>query len=429
MKYTYESAEKSTIKLEVKLDSKEWDLALTDGYNKNKGRFNVQGFRKGHAPRSVIEKQYGQDVFFQDALNFVYNKYFFEVLDKEPTIQPIIYPEIEDVKFDKKGGIAVKFLISCKPEVKLGDYKGINFDKVEYNVKDADVQGEIDRLLKRNSREIDITDRNLQVGDIANFDFKGTVDGVAFEGGSAENYSLEIGSNQFIPGFEDQMVGLNIGEEKDVKVKFPENYMEKTLAGKDAVFAVKLHAIKGKELPELNDEFIKDATGEESVEAFKKSTKEKLQAENDKRAERELEDKIIKKVVDNATCEVPDALIKAEIDSRIQDFENQAKQYKIPFEIYLQYMGTTKDKLVSDLQKTIPSNIKTSFVLEEIIKAENIVATEEEIENKITELAIIQKKDVEEFKKSLNENQTYDVKRNVEYQKLFDFLKANNKID
>ncbi len=429
MKYTYESAEKSTIKLEIALDAKEWDLALTDGYNKNKARFNVQGFRKGHAPRSVIEKQYGQDVFFQDALNFVYNKYFFEVLDKESSIQPITYPEIEDVKFDKKGGIKVKFLVPCKPEVKLGDYKGIKFDKVEYNVKDADVQAEIDRLLKRNSREVEITDRALQVGDIANFDFKGTVNGVAFEGGTAENYSLEIGSQQFIPGFEDQMVGLNIGEEKDVVVKFPENYHEKTLAGKDAVFAVKLHAIKGKELPELNDEFIKDAAGEESVEAFKKSTKEKLQAENDKKADRELEDKIVKTIVENATCEVPEALIKAEIDSRIQDIENQAKQYKIPVEIYLQYMGTTKDKLASDLQKSVPTNIKTSFVLEEIIKTENIVATDEDVDNKITELAIIQKRDVEEFKNSLNENQKYDVRKNVEYQKLFDFLKANNNID
>ena len=272
MKYKFEKAEKNSVKIHITLDAKEWQQARENAYNKTKGQYSMQGFRKGKVPMKVLENAYGVGIFFEDAINDSFPKYYGEVLDKEPSIEVIARPNLEIEKITEKG-ITLLVTVPVKPEVKLGAYKGIKFDKVEYNVEDKDIEEEIKRLRERNSRLIDVTDRACENGDNVIIDYSGSVDGVKFDGGTAEKQPLTLGSGQFIPGFEDQVVGMAIGEERDILVKFPEEYHAENLKGKDAVFHVKLHEIKKTELPEVNDEFIKEAAGAESLEAYKAETK------------------------------------------------------------------------------------------------------------------------------------------------------------
>ena len=292
MKYTFEKAEKSTVKINITLTAKEWNEAIDAAYEKTKGRYSMPGFRKGKVPKKVLESAYGTGVFYEEAINYAFPKYYGEVLDKEPSIEVVAQPDI-DIKNISDKGITLVAVVAVKPEVKLGEYKGINFKKNEYNVKDEEVDAELDRLKERNSRLVDVTDRAVQDGDQVVIDYSGSVDGVKFDGGTAEKQNLVIGSKTFIPGFEEQVIGMNIGDEKDINVKFPEEYHAENLKGKDAVFAIKLHEIKVKEYPEVNDDFIKDATGLESLDAYKKDVKERLEKQAADRAERELEDEIV----------------------------------------------------------------------------------------------------------------------------------------
>ncbi len=428
MKYTFESAEKSTVKIKITLTQKEWADAQTEAYNKTKGKFSIPGFRKGKAPRHMIEQMYGQGVFFEDAINYAFPKYYYDILDKEPTIEAIDRPELEIDKLSEKG-ITLVAIVPVKPEVKLGEYKGIKFDKIEYNVTDKDVEDELDRLVKRNAREVEVTDRPAQNGDITVIDYSGSVDGVKFDGGTAEKQTLELGSGSFIPGFEDQVVGMSIGEEKDINVKFPEEYHAENLKGKDAVFAVKLHEIKVKEYPEVNDEFIKEAAGAESVEAFKAETKTKLQDANDKRAKAEIEDKIIKSIADKSEVEIPSALVERQVDSLVQDMEYRMMYQGLKLEDYLKYTKQTMEDYRKGFYKQAEEQVKVQLVIEKITKVEDIKATEEEIDAKISEQAIAMNRDAEEFKKSLNERQVAYFENNVIIDKVFAFLTKNNVID
>ena len=261
MNYKVEKGEKSTVKIYITLDKTEWEAANTEAYNKTKGKYSLQGFRKGHVPKSILEKTYGPGIFFEDAINEAFPKYYFDI----------------DVEKIDENGITMIAIVPVKPEVKIGAYTGIKIEKVEYNVTDEDVENELKKLQERNSRLVDVTDRPAQNGDTTVIDYSGSVDGVKFPGGTAEKQNLVLGSGSFIPGFEDQIVGMNIGEEKDINVKFPDDYHATELKGKDAVFAVKLHEIKVKELPTVDDEFIKDAVGAESVESYKTETRERGQ--------------------------------------------------------------------------------------------------------------------------------------------------------
>ena len=295
MKYTFEKAEKSTVKITIDLTAKEWQAAIESAYEKTKGRYSMPGFRKGKVPKKVLETAYGAGVFYEEAINQAFPKYYGEVLDKEPSIEAVAAPEIDIKKISEKG-ITMLAIVAVKPEVVFGAYKGIKFDKVEYNVKDEDIEDEMKRLQERNSRMVAVTDRAVVDGDSVIIDYSGSVDGVKFDGGTAEKQTLVIGSKTFIPGFEEQLIGMNIGDEKDINVKFPEEYHAENLKGKDAVFAIKLHEINKKELPEITDDFIKEAVGAESVEAYKKETRERLEKQNADRAERELEDAMVKKI-------------------------------------------------------------------------------------------------------------------------------------
>ena len=428
MKYTFEKAEKSTVKISITLSATEWAEAQKKAYNKTKGKFNIPGFRKGKAPMNVIESAYGKGVFFEEAINLSFNEYYFDILDKEKSIEPIDRPEIEIDKISEKG-ITMVAVVPVKPEVTLGEYKGISIDKIEYNVTDAEVDAELDRLVKRNAREVAVEGRAAQNGDIAVIDYLGKVDGVAFEGGAAEKYPLELGSNSFIPGFEDGVVGMNLGEEKDINVKFPENYGAENLKGKDAVFTVKLHELKGKEFPEVNDDFIKEAAGEETVEAFKAATKAKLQEANDKRAKLETEDKLIDTITAASTVEVPEALVERQIDSLIQDMSYRMMYQGLRLEDYLKYTNQTMEDYRKSFTEQAAKQVKTQLVIDKILTVENIVATAEEIDAKIAEQAAQMGKSLEEFKKDMNERQAQYFENGATIDKLFAFLTANNKID
>ena len=427
MKYTFEN-KKNTVKIKITLTQKEWAEAQTAAYNKTKGRFSIPGFRKGKAPKHIIEQMYGQGVFFEEAINYAFPKYYYDILDKEPTIEAIDRPELEIDKIDEKG-ITLIAIVPVKPDVKLGEYKGIKFDKIEYNVTDKDVDAELDRLVKRNAREIAVTDRACQIGDVTVIDYSGSVDGVKFDGGTAEKQNLELGSGQFIPGFEDQVVGMNIGDVKDITVKFPDDYHAEELKGKEAVFNVKLHEIKGKEYPEVNDEFIKEAAGEESVEAFKTATKEKLQKANESKAKNELEDKIIKTIADASEVDIPSALIERQIDSLVQDMEYRMMYQGLKLQDFLKYTNQTLEDYRKGFSKQAEEQVKVQLVMDKITKLENITATQEEIDAKVSEQAIQMGRDAEEFKKSLNERQIAYFENNVIIDKLFAFLVANNIID
>ena len=323
MKHTTKAAEKSTVKITLKFDGEEWKEAINKAYLKTRGRYVVNGFRKGKAPKNVIENAYGKGVFYEDALNLLFSENYGAVIEKNEKKFTVVGDPDVSVEALSDDGVTLVAVVPVKPEVKISAYKGIKIKEFAYTVKDEEIDAEIERLLDRNARKVDVTDRAAQNGDIANIDFVGTVDGVKFDGGEAEGFDLTLGSGQFIPGFEDQVVGMNIGETKDVNVTFPENYQAEALKGKPAVFSVKLNSSQGKELPELNDEFIKDATGSESVEAYKAKTKERLQKQADKRATDATENSILEAIAANTEAEIPQAMIDREIDSLIQKFEYQ----------------------------------------------------------------------------------------------------------
>ena len=288
MKHVVEKGEKSTVKISITLTAKEWDEAQVLAYNKTKKNYKIQGFRPGCVPMAIVKRYYGETVFFEDAINESLNKYYYEILMKEKDIEPIDRPDVQIDKIDEKG-LKMTLIVPVKPEVTIGAYKGIKIGKVEYNVNDDDIQTEVNRLLERCATEVSVDGRPAKDGDITIIDYSGSVDGVKFDGGTAEKQSLTLGSGMFIPGFEEQVVGMNIGETKDINVKFPDNYGAEDLKGKDAVFTVTLHEIKEKQTPELTDELVKEKENCDSVDAYKQSIKERLETANADRAERELE--------------------------------------------------------------------------------------------------------------------------------------------
>ena len=428
MKYTFEKGKKSTVKITIDLTAKEWKDAIELAYNKTKGRYSVPGFRKGKVPQKVLESAYGVGVFYEEAINQAFPKYYTEILEKETTIEPVASPDLDIKKISEKG-ITMIAIVAVKPEVVIGAYKGITYKKNVYNVKDEDVEEELKRLQERNSRLVDVTDRAVENGDNVVIDYSGSVDGVKFEGGTAEKQTLVIGSGTFIPGFEDQIIGMNIGEDRDINVKFPDEYHAENLKGKDAVFAIKLHEIKKKELPEINDEFIKESVGAESVDAYKKETKERLEKQNADRAERELEDEIIKKVTETTDVEIPDAMIENQIDRMVQEMEYRLSYQGLKLADYLKYMDKTMEDFRKDYVEQATEYVKSQLVIETIIEREEIVATDEEVEKRVEEMAKAQGKEVPDIKKNMGARQLDYIKNDIIIKKFFDLLKKLNTIE
>ena len=428
MKYTTKAGEKSTVKITLKFDAEEWKNAQTQAYLKNRGKFTVNGFRKGKAPKNVIESVYGKGVFYEDALNTLFGDNYGSVLEKcEKKFTVVGDPDVSVEDFSEEG-VTLVAVVPVKPEVKISSYKGMKIKKYEYTVQDAEIDAEIARVQDRNARKVEVTDRACALGDIVNIDFVGTVDGVKFEGGEAQGFDLTLGSGQFIPGFEDQVVGMNIGETKDVNVTFPENYQAEALKGKPAVFAVKLNAIQGKELPEVTDEFIKDATGSATVEEYKAKTRERLQAQADRRSVDATENSILEAISENTEAEIPQAMIEREIDNLVQKFEYQLMYQGLKLQDYLDFLKVTKEDFRKNYEESAKKNVMSQLIISQIIKDENIEATDEEVDAKVAEQAKSVDKDVEEYKKGMDPRQFDYIRSDIIIVKLFKFLQENNEM-
>lgn len=428
MKYTFEKGEKSTVKVTIDLDKNEWNEAINAAYEKNKGRYSLPGFRKGKVPKHLLESTYGKGVFYEEAINYAFPKYYSEVLEKETSIYAIANPDI-DIKSISDDGLSLIAIVPVKPDVKLGEYKGIKIKKVEYNVKEADVKAELTRLQERNSRLVDVTDREVKDGDTTIIDYSGSVDGVKFDGGTAEKQTLVIGSKTFIPGFEEQLIGMKIGEERDINVKFPDDYHAENLKGKDSVFHIKLHEIKVKELPELTDEFIKDAVGAESLAAYKKEVKERLKKQNTERAEREMENEVVNKITEKTEIEIPDAMIENQIDHMVQEMEYRLSYQGLRLEDYLKYTNQSMEDYRKGFKDQAENIVKQQLTIDAIIEAEKIEATDAEVDARLEEMAKAQGKKVPEIKKNQNPRQLDYIKNDIIIKKLFDLLMSGAVIE
>ena len=428
MNYTYAAAEKSTVKLTITFSGEEWKNAIDKAYAKTRGKYTVPGFRKGKAPKSVVENYYGKGVFFDEAFNVLYSENYPAIIEKEKANFTVVgEPELSvDEMSEEK--IVLTAVVPVKPEIKIGSYKGLEIKKYEYNVTDEDVEKEVRKIASREAKSVDVTDRPCKSGDTVKIDFSGSVDGEKFAGGTAEDYDLELGSGSFIPGFEDQVAGMSIGEEKDIVVKFPDDYQAENLKGKDATFAIKLKGIKGKELPELTDEYVKKHTGSETLADYTAKVKERLEKQAEARGRDQTENSILEAISKTVEAEIPQAMVETEIDAIVRDFSNRLMYQGLKLEDYIKYMGQTMEQFRSQFAEQAKARVISQLVIEKIIKDENITATDEEVEAKVAAQAKEIDKDVEEYKKTIDPRQLAYIRNDIIITKLFDFLTANNNL-
>ena len=413
------------VKLELTIEASKFDEAMKKVYFKSAKYFNIPGFRKGKAPMNIVEKYYGKEIFYEDAFNEVAPEAMEEAV-KENNLEVVSRPDIEVTQIGKGQDLIFTAVMQTKPEAKLGKYKGIEIKKIEYNVTDEDIEHELGHMQEHNARMITVEDRPVESGDTATIDFEGFVDGKAFEGGKAEGHELTIGSNNFIPGFEDQIIGMKIDEEKDINVKFPDEYFSKDLAGKDATFKVKVHEIKRKELPELDDEFAKDVSEFDTLKELKEDIKKKQEKQNKDKEKYETEDAVIKAVVENMEVEIPSGMIETETENMLKDFEQRLSYQGLKLEQYLTMLGKTRDEMKKEYEPQAIEGIKSRLALEAVIKAEKIEATDEEIDEKLKEMAKnYSKENDESFIK--NENLRNYIKEGIKSEKAIEFLVKNAK--
>lgn len=427
MKVKVENVENKTneVKLEFTIEAEKFEEAIQDVFKKNAKYFSIPGFRKGKAPFKMVEKMYGIQIFYEDAFNAIAGKAYEDGI-KEKELDVVSKPEIDIVQIEAGKDLIFTAVVSLKPEVKLGKYEGIELKKVEYNVSDEDIEHELGHMAERNARLVTVTDRAVETGDTAVIDFEGFVDGVPFEGGKAENHELTIGSNTFIPGFEDQIIGMKQEEEKDINVTFPEEYFSKDLSGKPAVFKVKLHEIKKKEMPEINDEFAKDCSEFETLEELKKSIKERIEEQNKSKEKYELEENAIEEVCKNAKLEIPEGMIELEIDNMEKDIESRLSYQGINLEKYLEMIGKTREEFRTEYREQAEKQIKSRLVLEEVAKAAKITVAEEDIAAKISEMAKTYGKNEDEIKENVGLRQY--VEDGLKTEKTINFIIEKAKI-
>ena len=424
MSYTVEKIASNKVKLSFVESAESFDAAVEKAYLKDRSKINVPGFRKGKAPRKLIENMYGEGVFYDDAFELVAQPAYEEAIKAE-NLQVVDRPQVDVQQIGAGQELKYTLEVFVKPDVTLGEYKGVAVEKNVEKVTDEAVDARIQNDVERASTTQDVTDRAVENGDIVNLDYAGSVDGVAFEGGTAQGQSLTIGSGMFIPGFEEQMVGMNIGEERDLSVKFPEQYHADNLAGKDAVFHVKVNGIQTKVRPELDDDFAADVSEFDTFEAYKANIVADLEKNAADRAEANLEDALVQKVVDAADSDIPDAMIQDEITTMLREMEMRMMYQGIRFEDYLKYTGQTLDQVRENYKPEAANRVKTQLVLEAVAKAENIVPTDEDVDEAIADQAKRVNRDVEEFKASLSEQQKEYLKETAGIKKVIDFLKAN----
>lgn len=423
-----EKLENSEVKLDFTIEKDRFKKSMEKVYNKNAKYFRVPGFRNGKAPMNVALKYYGENVLYEEALNDILPEVLEEAY-KENDLEVVANPDIKEMKsigMDKD--LEFTAIVTVKPEFKLGKYKGIKLEKVEYPVTDKEVDEELKRRQNQNARVVAAKEgAELKVGDTAVIDFEGFIDDVPFEGGKAEGHSLEIGSGAFIPGFEDQLVGMKSEEERDIKVKFPEEYFSKDLAGKDAVFRVKLHEIKVKELPELDDEFAKDISEFDTLDELKADIKEDLEDKNAKRAKDELNQQAIDKVCEGTEINIPKAMIDQEVEAYVEDMEHNLSKQGLSIEQYLGFLGKNINEFKDEYKVTAEKSIKTRLVLEAISKAEELEVKDEDIDERMRELATAYGRDADEFIKNAGEQTRNYVKEELKYDVAVKFVIANAK--
>lgn len=413
------------VKLEITIEAEKFENAMKKVYFQNAKYFNIPGFRKGKAPMNIVERYYGASIFYEDAFQDVASIAYDEAIKSEK-IEVASRPEIDVIQMEKGKDLIFTAVVSTKPEVKLGKYKGISLEKTEIKVTDKDVEDELNTMADRNSRMITVTDRAVENGDTAVIDYTGTVDGVEFEGGKAENYELKLGSNTFIPGFEDQVIGMKAEETRDINVKFPEEYFSKDLAGKDAVFKVVLHEIKTKELPKIDDEFVKDVSEFDTLDELKADIKSKKEKQNEEKSKAELEEKAVRAVAEVSEVEIPNGMVELELDNMQEDMNRRLSYQGISFEQYLQMLGKTVADFRKESAEPAKDSIKMRLVLEAVYNDAKIEATDAEVEEKIKELAKSYGRKEEELKE--NEELVNSVKANIKSEKGIALIVDNAKI-
>ncbi len=422
-----EQVEKNLVKLTFEVSREKFEEGINNSYNKNKSKFNIPGFRKGKVTRAIIEKYYTEAVFYDDAINYVLPDAY-DAAVKESGLDVVARPEIDVEEIKAGEPVVFTALVTTKPEVTLGTYKGIKVEKIENNVTDEDVDKEIEAARMRNARVISIDDRAVQSGDIAVINFEGFCDGVAFEGGKGENYDLEIGSNTFIPGFEDQIIGAEIGKEIDVNVTFPEEYHSAELAGKPAVFKVTVNEIKVKELPELDDDFASEVSEFETVKEYKDSVKAKLEEQAEKKTKQETENAVIEEVVKNAEVEIPQAMIDTQVDRMINDFAQRMQYQGMTLDMYLQYTGSTIEQMRENFKEQAQKQCKVTLVIEAVMNKEGIDVTDEELEDKIVEMSKMYNMELDKLKEVLRPEDKDDIAKDIKFGKTVDMLVNKAKI-
>ena len=424
MQVKVENAGKNIVQLEIEVDVEKFEQGLQKAFAKNSGKFNIPGFRRGKAPRYMVEKFYGEQVLYEDAINSICPEAYDQAVE-ENDIHPVDKPEIDIKQIGKGQTFIFTAKVTVKPEVELGQYKGVEVQKADALVTDEDMEKEIESVLDKNSRLVTIEDRPVASGDTAIIDFEGFIDGVPFEGGKGNYYNLVIGSGSFIPGFEEQLIGVNTGEEKEVNVSFPEDYGKAELAGEPAIFKVTVKEIKLKELPALDDEFAKDISEFETLEEYKADLRQKLVEKAEHKAQHENEDKVVEKVVENAVVDIPPVMVEKRIDDLVYDFAMRLRYQGLDMDKYLEIMGMDMNTFREQFAKRGEQEVKTQLVLEKISAAEEIVPDEEETNQEIKKLAESYKQSEEDFRQHLKPDDIEYIRSNLVMRKTVDFLVKN----
>ena len=424
MAVKYEEVEKNLQKLTFEVSAEEFEKAIDRAYIKNKSKFNIPGFRKGKAPKSIVIKNYTKAVFYDDALNDVLPEAY-EAALKESGLDVVARPEFDVEEIKDGEPVVFTALVTTRPEVKLGEYKGIEVEKVDYTVSDEDVDKEINSVRERNARMISVDDRAVESGDIAVIDFEGFVDDVAFEGGKGENYELEIGSNTFIPGFEDQIIGAKIDDLIDVNVTFPEEYHSEELKGKPAVFKVKVNEIKVRELPELDDDFASEVSEFDTLAEYKADVRAKLEEKAKEKAESEIKNKVIEKVIENAEFDLPDKMVDGQIDNMINDMAQRLSYQGMSLDMYMQYTGQTVDQMREVYRDQAKKDVSASLVIDAIRKTEGIEVSPEEIEMNLVDMAKKYNMELDKLKELISEPEMENMEKDMALNKTVEML-ANN---
>ena len=427
MSVQVEKLEKNMAKLTIEVDAAQFEDAMKKAFNKNKNKFNIPGFRKGKAPRAMIEKMYGEGIFYEDAADEAINATCMQAMD-ESGLEIVSRPEVAVEQIGKDKPFIYTALVAVRPEVTLGEYKGIEVEKADASVTAEDVEAELKKVQEQNARLLNVEDRPVADGDKTVIDFEGFVDGKPFDGGKAEDYDLTIGSHSFIDTFEEQLIGRNIGEECEVNVTFPEEYHAPELAGKPATFKVTVKEIKVKELPALDDEFAGEVSEFETMDEYKKDIEAKILERKQKEAATENENRVVDKVAANASLEIPDKMVESQIDNMVQDTARRMQGQGLSMDMYMKYTGMTMDSMRDQMRPQALKRIQTRLVLEEVVKAENIQVPDERLDEEIAKMAAAYQMESDKLKEYMSDRDKEQMKEDLAVQEAVDFLVAEAKL-